>query len=375
MRIAAIDTWVVNIPLRVAFASSFETKAGTTRTVIRVTADTGAVGWGETMHGRPTRAIVERIKDGFLGLDPRATAEVARRSNMVPFFHGYLGYCAIAGIEMALFDLVGRTTGTPLHLLLGGALVEEIPITALLTRAEAPDATPSELPLALARAGAAIVADGRFRSLKFKGSSDVRFDVAVMRELRRALPDTGLRVDPNAIWSVTESLWAARELEELDLEYLEDPCAGIEGMARVAAATRTPLCTNMCVVRLEDFAPAIRANAVQVVHADPHKWGGIHASIAMHAICRAFGLGVGMHSGGELGISRACDLGIAAALGIDFPADAMYYLLMEDLITEPLSVSAGAMRVPQGPGLGVEVDLEKLAEFAARNEREGDHTM
>lgn len=374
MRIAAIDTWVVNVPLRVAFSSSFETKAGTTRTVIRVTADDGSVGWGETMHGRPTQAIVERIKDGLLGLDPRATAEVARRNHMVPFFHGYLGYCAIAGLEMALFDLIGKVSGTPLHLMLGGAQVDEVPITALLTRAEAPDATPSELPQALARAASTMVSEGGFRSLKFKGSTDVRFDVGVMRELRRALPETGLRVDPNAIWSVPDSLWAARELEELELEYLEDPCAGIEGMARVAAVTRTPLCTNMCVVRLEDFAPAVRANAVQVVHADPHKWGGINASVAMHAVCRAFGLGVGLHSGGELGISMACDLGVAAALGIDYPADAMYYLLAEDVVTEPLAVRGGAMPVPQGPGLGVEVDEEKLAEFAERNRVEGDHT-
>ena len=375
MRITAIDTWVVNVPLRVAFASSFETKSGTTRTVIRVTADDGQVGWGETMHGRPTRAIVDRIKDDYLGLDPRATAEVGRRNHMAPFFHGYLGYCAIAGLEMALFDLVGKTTGTPLHLMLGGATTKEIPITGLLTRGEVPGATPSELPRALALAASTIVAEGGFRSLKFKGSTDVRFDVAVMRELRRALPDVGLRVDPNAVWSVPDSLWAARELEELNLEYLEDPCDGIEGMARVSAVTRTPLCTNMCVVRLEDFAPAVRSNAVQVVHADPHKWGGIHGSVAMHNVCRAFGLGVGLHSGGELGISMACDLGVAAALGIDYPADAMYYLLVEDVITEPLRVSGGAIEVPQGPGLGVEVDMDRLGEFAARNEKEGDHTL
>ena len=333
MRVAAIDTWVVNVPLRTAFASSFETKSGTTRTIVRVRSDDGLEGWGETMHGAPTRALVERIKDRFLDLDCRATAEVARRSRMVPFFHGYLGYCAIAGIEMALFDLVGRASGTPLHLQLGAARTDAIPITGLITRADAPDAASGELPRALAEVAAEIVGTGRFRSLKLKGSIDPRLDVAIMRELRRALPGTGLRVDPNAVWSVPDSLWAARELEPLGLEYLEDPCEGIEGMARVARGTRTALCTNMCVVRLEDFAPAIRAGAVDVVHADVHKWGGIHASIAMHGICRALGLGVGMHSGGELGISTACHLGVAAALGLDYPADSMYYLLTDDIVT------------------------------------------
>lgn len=376
MRIAAIDSWVVNAPLRGEFASSFEVKAGTTRTVLRVRTEEGAEGWGETMHGRPTKAIVDRIKDRFLGLDPRATAEVSRRSHMVPFFHGYLGYCAVAGIEMALFDLVGRATDTPVHLQLGGSRRDEIPITALLTRADAARASKDDMPRALAEAAVHAVGAGGFRSLKFKGSTDPGFDVAVMRELRGALPETGLRVDPNAVWSVPESLRAARALEPLDLEYLEDPCEGLEGMARVRSETSIPLCTNMCAVRMEDIAPAVRMGAVDVIHADVHKWGGVRATVAMQTVCQAFGLGVNIHSGGELGISTACHLHIAAAMDrLDYAIDSMYYLVAEDLLTQRIEQRDGRLSVPTGPGLGVDVDLEKVQQFARRNELEGDHTL
>jgi glucarate dehydratase len=376
MRIAAIDVWTVNVPLRTAFASSFETKAGTTRTVIRVRTADGAEGWGETMHGAPTATLLRRIKDQFLGLDPRAHAEIGRRCRMVPFFHGYIGYCAVAGLEMACLDLACRSAGVPLHLHLGGAVRDQIPLTCLLTRGDAGEASRTEMPALLGRIGARMVSESGFRALKFKGSTDARFDVSVMVALREALPEIGLRVDPNAVWSVPDSLWAGRELEPLQLEYLEDPCKGVEAMANIRSRVRIPLCTNMCVVRVEELAPAVRAGAVDVIHADIHKWGGLGPTLALYGVCQAFGLGVNFHSGGELGISTACHLHLAAVLEqLSYPIDSMYYLLQDDILTERIPFEDGALRVPQGAGLGVEVDLDRLEHFARLNQEEGDHTL
>jgi glucarate dehydratase len=376
VRVAEIESWVVNAPLRGAFQSSFETKSGTTRTIVRVRTDDGAEGWGETMHGRPTKAIIDRIQDRFDDLDPRDTAEVRRRCHMVPFFHGYLGYCAIAGVEMALFDLACRLSDVPLCSRLGGAVRDRVPITCLLTRADARTTAPSQLAGALAERAAELVGSGHFQSLKLKGSADARRDVAIVEALRRALPETGLRLDPNAVWSVPDAIWAARALEHLGLEYLEDPCEGLEAMARVRAAARIPLCTNMCVVRLEDLAPAIRMGAVDVVHADVHKWGGVHATLELQAVCRAFGLGLNFHSGGELGISTACHLHLAAAMDrLDYAIDSMYYLATEDVIVDRVELRDGALTVPRGPGLGVQVDVGRVRELARRNEIEGDHTL
>src|SRR5690606_30394981 len=175
---------------------------------------------------------------------------------MVPFFHGYLGYAAIAALDVACWDLIGKATGRPLVDLLGGRFRDTVPLTALVTRADGGDVPDDELPDAIARHTARVVETGGFDAVKLKGTSDVAGDVRILEARRDALPRTALRVDPNAAWSVQDTVSAATAIEALELEYLEDPCEGIEGMSAVHERVRVPLCTNMCVVRFEDFAPA-----------------------------------------------------------------------------------------------------------------------
>ncbi|WP_158880522.1 mandelate racemase/muconate lactonizing enzyme family protein [Amycolatopsis anabasis] len=374
MKITDVDVWVVNLPLTNPFTSSFETKTGETRTVLRIRTDTGVEGWGETMWGRPVAALVRRLGAELVGASPFALEAFHRRNHMVPFFHGYLGYAALAAIDVACWDAIGKEAGQSLTDLLGGAVREEVPITALITRADAPGAEGADLARALAEHAARVVAGGGFRAVKLKGTTDVRGDVAILRELRRALPETDLRVDPNAAWSVPDSIRAGLALEELGLEYLEDPCTGIEGMSQVRAKVRIPLCTNMCVVRFEEFAPAVRLRAVDVIHGDVYKWGGISATKALAAHCETFGLGMNLHSGGELGIATAAHLAVAASTPVLSRAiDSMYYLHADDIV-DPLPLANGSLRVPAGPGLGVVVDTDKLAHYAAVNERDGDLT-
>ncbi|RJQ82048.1 isomerase [Pseudonocardiaceae bacterium YIM PH 21723] len=368
MKITEVEVWVVNVPLRNPFTSSFETKTGETRTVVRLRTDDGHEGWGETMWGRPVAELTRRLGADLLGGSPFALEAFHRRQHMVPFFHGYLGYAALAGLDVACWDLQGRITGQPLVNLLGGPVRTEVPITALITRADAPD------PAGLARHTVKVVAEGGFTAVKLKGTADSRGDVEILREIRRALPDVELRVDPNAAWSVPDSIRAGLELEELGLEYLEDPCVGLEGMSQVRSRIRIPLCTNMCVVRFEDFAPAIRLGAVDVIHGDVYKWGGIAATKALAAHCETFGLGMNLHSGGELGIATAAHLAVVASTPVLSRAiDSMYYLHGDD-IADPLELVDGCLRLPSGPGLGVRVDEDKLAHYAEVNAREGDLT-
>lgn len=275
MKITDVDVHVVNLPLVNPFTSSFETKTGETRTVVRIRTDSGIEGWGETMWGRPVAAIVRNLAEDLIGTSPFALEAFHRRHHMVPFFYGYLGYAALAALDVACWDAMGKATGQSVTDLLGGAVRDEVPLTALITRADAPGALPGDLPGALAEHTERVVREGGFQAVKLKGTTDVQGDVAILRALRETLPEVSLRVDPNAAWSVPDSVRAGIALEELDLEYLEDPCTGIEGMSQVRAKVRIPLCTNMCVVRFEDFAPAVRLGAVDVIHGDAYKWGGI----------------------------------------------------------------------------------------------------
>lgn len=374
MQIRSVDAWVVNLPLTNPFTSSFETKTGETRTVVRIRLDDGVEGWGETMWGQPVAALVRRLGESLVGRSPFDLEAFHATHTMVPFFHGYLGYAALAALDVACWDAMGKLTGQPLVNLLGGRVRDRVPITALVTRADAGDVAPRDLPVALAEHAAAVVASGGFTAVKLKGTRDPFGDVEILRAIRSRLPDVELRVDPNAAWSVPDSVRAGLRLEELDLEYLEDPCAGIEGMAEVRRRVRIPLCTNMCVVRFEDFAPAVRLGAVDVVHGDVYKWGSVSATKHLAAHCQTFGLGMNLHSGGELGIATAAHLAVVGSTPIlDRAIDSMYYLHADDII-EPLDLAGGALAVPSGPGLGVVVDEDKLARYAALNEKEGDLT-
>src|SRR5262249_22751562 len=159
-------------------------------------------------------------------------------------------------------------------------------------------------------------------------------DAALCEAVRRAVGDQiAIRLDPNAAWSVSESIRVGRRLEASRLEWLEDPCSGLHGMSRVRENVRLPLCTNMCVVRLEDVIPAVRLNAVDVIHADVHKWGGVTPTRQLATLCANFGIGMSMHSGGEAGVSTACHLQVAAAIPeINHAIDSMQALLGDDIV-------------------------------------------
>jgi glucarate dehydratase len=372
VKIARLDLWVVNVPYRHSFVSSFEVRRGTTRTVLRITTEDGAIGWGETMHGAPTAALTRKLFDQYLGTDPFDVERTAAGLKMVPFFYGYIGYAALAGLEMACYDLMGRVVGQPVSNLIGGQVRQSVPITYV--------ATPQEGASPGADAARGVVDDvsGALDTLgvgavKLKGSSDPRHDVRLLGALREAFPRLALRVDPNGHWDVAETLRLAGAIEELDLEYLEDPCWDLEQMSQVRARIRVPLCTNMCVVRFEDIAPALRLGAVDVVHGDVFKWGGINPTRRLAGICETVGWRMNLHSGGELGLSTAAHLQVASALpAIRYAIDTVYYLFDDDILPEQLKISDGALECPPGPGLGVEPSVEQLEHHQKRNEREGD---
>ncbi|MGW0492223.1 enolase C-terminal domain-like protein, partial [Streptomyces olivaceus] len=204
-----------------------------------------------------------------------------------------------------------------------------------------------------------------FSSIKLKGGVfPPDEEIAAVRALREAFPDHPLRLDPNAVWSAETSLRVARELEGV-LQYLEDPAAGIDGMAAVAAGTPTPLATNMCVVSFDDLAPAVARDAVGIVLSDHHFWGGLRRCGQLATICETFGLGLSMHSNSHLGISLAAMTHLAAATPrLTYACDTHWPWKRpdEDVVDPaPLRFSEGAVAVPTAPGLGVELDRDALA--------------
>ncbi|QIP86561.1 glucarate dehydratase [Streptomyces sp. Tu 2975] len=282
----------------------------------------------------------------------------------------------VSGFEVACLDALGKSLGLPVHALLGGKVRDAVDYSAYLfyrwARHPGGAGEPDDWGAALDPDG--IVAQARrfareygFTSFKLKGGVfEPEQEIAAVRALAEAFPGQHLRLDPNGAWSVETSLEVARELGGV-LQYLEDPASGTARMAEVAAGTDVPLATNMCVTTFDEIPEAFARGAVQVVLSDHHYWGGLQATRELAAVCRTFGVALSMHSNTHLGISLAAMTHVAAVVpNLDHACDSHYPWQTEDVITERLTFRDGRLAVSDLPGLGVELDQERLARLHRR---------
>ncbi|EFL02338.1 glucarate dehydratase [Streptomyces sp. TverLS-915] len=355
------------------------------RTIVEIRTDEGLYGLGETYGDAAHLALVRRTAAALTGLDVFDLADAYRRTAAAldgaaasDDKHGLIGPATrektllqvYSPFEVACLDAQGKALGRPVSDLLGGRFRDEVPFSAYLFYKWAghPGAAPDSFGEALDADG--IVRQARamterygFESIKLKGGTRApEEEVAAVHALRAAFPTHELRLDPNAAWTVETSLKVATETRGL-LEYLEDPAPGIDGMAAVARGADMPLATNMCVVAFEHIAPAFTRNAVQVVLADHHYWGGLRRSLELAAICRTFGVGVSMHSNSHLGISLAAMVHLAGAVPVlDHALDTHTpWQDGTDVVEHPLTFHGGKVSVPTTPGLGVALDRDALA--------------
>ncbi len=205
-----------------------------------------------------------------------------------------------------------------------------------------------------------------FKGLKLKGGVlRPEVELNALRRLRKQFGDGfQLRFDPNAAWSVETSIRILRQMEELNLEYVEDPTWGIEGMSLVRGSVRIPLATNMGVIWFDQIPSAIRANAIDIIMGDIHYWGGFQLIKRVVNIAETFMLGASMHSDRELGVSTAALLHFMASNPyLVHGADSHYHHQLDDVIESSFEYQKAYFKVPDGPGLGVTVDNQKLKRY------------
>lgn len=401
----------------------------TPRTVVEVITEGGAVGLGETYGDTDYLKLAQefgpRLVGGApavnqLGADVLACAEQvgAERVDNAVQTEGLRGSRTLAKIassvasafEVAIYDAIGHELGVPVHALLGGKVRDSVEYSAYLfyrwaehpkearmnddgggpfirddrvgvsrrtdrvrvSRKTPPDGPRDDWGAALDPEGVVTQAKRMaeqygFSSFKLKGGVfEPAQEVAAIHALREAFPGHPLRLDPNGAWSVATSLEVADRLEGV-AEYLEDPTTGTANMAEVARKTSLPLATNMCVTAFDEIPEAFTLDAVQVVLSDHHYWGGLRATQDLAAICRAYGVGLSMHSNTHLGISLAAMTHVASTVpGLRYACDTHRPWQTEDVITEPHTFADGAVRVSDTPGLGIELDRDALATLHAR---------
>ncbi|MCY3916768.1 MAG: glucarate dehydratase [Chloroflexi bacterium] len=361
------------------------------RIIVEMVSDDGLSGWGEIPGSEATLAALKQAADHFIGLDPWAlnAIDATLQSLTEPDERGAnpwdqrTGVHVKSAIEVACYDLMGKSVGRPVVDLLGGPARERVPFAAYLFYKY--EGAGGELgfgrdksacgwfaarqeaaldPAGIVAQAQAMVKHYGFKSIKLKGGAfEPQQEIDAILALREAFgPDMPLRLDPNAIWRVETAIGAGKQLEGA-LEYYEDPVRGQENMAQVARAVDIPLATNMCTTSFADLPGSVAHGSEAIILSDHHFWGGFRASLDLARFCKIFGRGMSMHSNSHLGISLAAMTHLAAAVpNLTYDCDSHYpWQDGHDLLADPLLIEDGAIAVPLGAGLGIEVDRAKLA--------------
>ena len=382
MKITDIKITTVAVPLEAPIRHANGAHWGRfIRTIIEVETDEGITGLGEMGGGgESAENAFKAIKSYLIGHDPfqlesmywKICNPTASLYNNRTQLH--------AALEFACMDIMGKKLGIRACDLLGGALREEIPFASYLFfryRNEKNNVGGEETVEEMVAHAKDLVAKHGFTSHKLKaGVFAPEHELEVFKALAENFPGHRFRIDPNAAWSVEEAIKIGQSIEHINNDYFEDPTWGLEGMRRVKSRVRIPTSTNTVVVNFEQLASCIRTEAVDVILLDTTFWGGLRQAWKASIICEKFQIGVAVHSSGELGIQLATMLHLGASIpNLSFAADAHYHHLTDDIIKGgKLCYKEGQIKVPEGPGLGIEIDREKLHQYAAYFKETGGYT-
>lgn len=243
MRVATLRVDLVNIRYRETIASAASKAGGATKCIVRLETDEGIVGLGEAPGGRAVCGDIMRAFETLKGADPFRIEAILER---LPGPHrGLYGPTptAVSALEMGLWDIVGKAVGRPVSDLWGGRYRSEIPVCAPLFTREKREADFAVATVALAEEA---ISEFGFPAVKVKaGVYTPGTEIPALRALRDKFGNAlALRIDPNGVWSPEESIRIGQRVLDLDLEWMEDPTWGIEGMQRVRKSVAIPLATN-----------------------------------------------------------------------------------------------------------------------------------
>jgi muconate cycloisomerase len=379
--IASVATLLVKLPTRREHKWTGLTEPIGRYVLVRMTDDAGRVGWGEAPalkdwggeFGRyfgESTATVQLVVQRYLG-----PAAVGVAVGNIGLLHQRMdaavkGYpYAKAAIDIAAYDLAGRACGLPVHTLLGGAVRDAIPVTHSIGLMAVEEGE---------REAAKVAAEG-IRTIKIKVGIDPARDVEMVRRIRAAVgPDVALCVDANEGYRTPgEAIKTIRRMEAFDLIYAEQPVHGIARVAEVARAIDTPVMADESAWNAHDVIEIIERRAAQIVSIYTTKPGGLYRAMEVAAVARAASIVCNVNGSAELGIGNLANVALAAAapavtlscvIPVSTPASAqrsqiggMFY--KDDLIAAPMELSDGAIRIPTGPGLGIDVDLAKVEQY------------
>ena len=360
LQIVSIRHQMVAMPFHTPLEWGSGRRPAATRLLVRIELANGVVGWGETIcllaFIRPV--LQETVIP--IALNYRAS-DVERFTRHVLgagyYHHKRAVVMAMAAVEMAMWDALGRHAGLPLHALWGGVYRQQVPVAAYLFGTDAQQL----------RAQARTFADQGYRSFKVKIGMDPVSDIRNVQAVREAVGDADLRADVNGAWTPGTARRMLERLRPYDLQYIEQPLEldDLLGHAQLRECQSTPVALDESAYTLADVGNIVRMAAADVILLDPHEAGGLWQTIKAAALAEAAGIPVTLHSGGELGFSQAAYVHLAASIpNLHIAIDSERAYLQGDVVRHPLVLQDGAFAVPDAPGLGVEADEALIARHA-----------
>jgi L-alanine-DL-glutamate epimerase-like enolase superfamily enzyme len=372
MKIEHIDLTFLNLPLVRPEGWVWGRRSSYTVGLVELHTDVGITGIGEVnvcMGPNPDviRAMTEQMAGLFVGDTPLAPQRLVNRvlgAGWYPF-HRTAGL-VLGGLEMACWDAVGKHLGQPVATFFGGALKSSF-ASMYYIQAQ------SDLAAMVEQARDAV---GRgFGTIYFKVAIEEERDIELVRRVREAVgPGPKIRVDANEGWSPGTAVRVLRRMAPFVIEYIEQPVSmfDLDGMAHVRAAGGVAVGANQTSWGQHQILEIVKRNAADVIMTDPHQEGGLLATKKILGLCEMAGLPFVNHAFNATTITLAAHMQVmctssSTILAIQGHPD----FLGDDYVTEPLDYSGGTLEISQAPGLGLDVDRDKLARYRAQFEEEG----
>ena len=367
LRVTSVKTTAVRVPLVEPLKWSGGIRESASGLIVEIATDEGIVGIGEAPG--PTlpaiQAIIDRELTQFVvGEDPLRIEWLLHR--MEEYSRNWSGVAAyaIAGLELALFDLKGKALGVPVAELLGGIGRERVPVIGYLFIDD---------PAANAQKAGDFVEAGH-TELKLKVGRDLTQDYDTLAAIRdRVGYDVKIRIDANMSWSVPAAIKWIKALEQFDLQFTEQPVPDfdLEGMATVRRAVSSPIAADEACTSIRSALELIKAEACDVFVVYPSEAGGLTRASQIASLAAAAGKWCAIGSWAELGVATTANVHLAAASSnFTFANDTHYPLQRADVLAEPVEIVDGRIGVSREPGLGVALDPVRVSELAGLELRE-----
>jgi D-galactarolactone cycloisomerase len=334
-------------------------------TLVQIETDQGITGLGSCSgNGDLIEIIVGKVlKPLLIGMDPTRIDEIWDkayvRGGHKEFGTRGIGVVALSGIDVALWDIVGKVHCLPIHQLLGGKCRDKVPVYATALYPEEPSRV-AERARGFAEQG--------FHGVKIKVGFDLDQDIAIVRAVRQELgKDFTIMTDANQGYSVDVGLKAAQAFSQSGVFWLEEPLfvEDIEGHAQLREKGKVPIAVGENLHTYHAFENFVVRGAVDFLQPDVARAGGITEIKKVATLTAKHDVSISFHTWGDA-VALAASLHLSAALkecGV-MELDYTYNPLRAELLKEPLEVNNGFLVPPEKPGLGVELDPAALERFA-----------